>query len=242
MRRLLLNLLVSMLTFVIGIAASALPNIFTSSGKNTGVSRVTFTVETAELASVPTTTACRCSNEPGNPVESGTLKAPISAGVLNGKAISLPRACVSCRRKGCASVRHSAGASHNRRARLHHVCTRRRRASAFASGGGAGGMASLLFTDQTFRPARESHRRHHLQFRTSLSSFRSACSSSALAQARGRRMGSSSFNSSRAHPCQCACPHPCDAAASPSGGPGSARCSNCDGKKLLETGAPSQRE
>ncbi len=91
MRRLLLNLLVSMLTFVIGIAASALPNVFTPSGKNTGVSRVTFTVETAEPASVATTTACRCSNEPGSPVESSTLKAPISAGVLNGKANSLPR-------------------------------------------------------------------------------------------------------------------------------------------------------
>ena len=91
MRRLLFNLFVSILTFVIGIAASALPKVFTPSGKNPGGLSVAVTVEPAKPAGGPTTIACRCSNETGgNPVESSTRTAPISGGVLNGKAISLP--------------------------------------------------------------------------------------------------------------------------------------------------------
>jgi len=74
MRRITINLLVSILTFAIGIAGAALLGAFTTS-KVSPNSRV---VETTM------TTSCPQKNQ-------SLETAPISGGILNGKAISLPK-------------------------------------------------------------------------------------------------------------------------------------------------------
>lgn len=93
MRRLYINLAVTVLTFAIGIAASALLGLFTPSVKNAGGPSVATTVAPPKPANAPTTAACRCSKESsGNPVETSPYTAPIiSGGILNGKAVSLPQ-------------------------------------------------------------------------------------------------------------------------------------------------------
>ena len=92
MRGLFLKLLVSVLAFVIGIAASALQSAFTPSDENPNISSMTVNIEPPKPANEPTATACRCSDEArANTGRSSSLKAPINGGILNNKAISLPK-------------------------------------------------------------------------------------------------------------------------------------------------------
>ena len=92
MRRLYINVAALVLTFVIGIAASAVLGLFTPSSKNTGCASVVPAVVPLKPAEAPTTSACRCANESDSTtVESSPFKAPISGGILNGKARSLPQ-------------------------------------------------------------------------------------------------------------------------------------------------------
>lgn len=103
MRRLFFNLLISILTFTVGLATSALQSVFAPSGIDTSRASITATLQSTQSSTVrpiergrPIATACRCSREASTnelnttPTDSGIPKAPIIGGVLNGKAISLP--------------------------------------------------------------------------------------------------------------------------------------------------------
>lgn len=92
MRRLFVNLFVSFLTFVLGVGASVMQNVFTPSSINTGTTRVAADIEIPKDGYSPAATACRCGEEPStSPAELSPAKAPISGGVLNDKAINLPQ-------------------------------------------------------------------------------------------------------------------------------------------------------
>jgi TonB family protein len=97
MRRLFFNLLISLLTFTVGLATSALQSVFAPSGRNTSSAYTTATLQPSQPAtSQPTAASCRCSqkasaNETSYIAEGASMpRAPISGGVLNGKAIRLP--------------------------------------------------------------------------------------------------------------------------------------------------------
>lgn len=92
MRRLFINLLVSLLTFVSGIGASVIQNIFTPSGEAVSSASLTATLQPSQSAARPVYTACGCGTEPSTgPAVSSSTKAPINGGVLNDKAINLPQ-------------------------------------------------------------------------------------------------------------------------------------------------------
>jgi len=97
MRRISIRLFIALLTFVIGVASYALinslrglwapndarrPNLYVATGHPTASS----TSDTSLVVS----NRCGC-NQDYNPTVSSSPRAPISGGILNGKAISLPK-------------------------------------------------------------------------------------------------------------------------------------------------------
>ena len=101
MRRFIIHAFVAALTFAIGITANILLNSFRdlSAGKTTGAS-MTISIETPPAPAKPYVDdpglrRCGCHNNAGEVVDSPPALSvgmpPISGGVLNGKAISLPR-------------------------------------------------------------------------------------------------------------------------------------------------------
>lgn len=98
MRRLSIYLIVALLTFAIGTVASALFYRLSPSTENT--KKRTVLVETRavlQTESETLSTPCACHQDSAigelgaTPSASNQPKAPISAGVLNGKAINLPQ-------------------------------------------------------------------------------------------------------------------------------------------------------
>lgn len=97
MRRLIIHLLVALLTFALGtIASLLLQGGLASSSKSVSEQSVAARPETQRALlpeSVPTSRYCACAGGDLDslPPASDTQKAPIHGGVLNGKAISLPK-------------------------------------------------------------------------------------------------------------------------------------------------------
>jgi TonB family protein len=96
MHRIIFNLFVAVLTFALGIAASLLFNGVISSSAEKASSRAVLvqTVTTQEISTETISTRCGCSQGTDETViatEGSESRAPIIAGILNGKAISLPK-------------------------------------------------------------------------------------------------------------------------------------------------------
>jgi TonB family protein len=96
MHRIIFNLFVAVLTFALGIVASMFLNSFTSPPMEKASSRVVLAQKAPapEIISETISTRCACSQSTDETItatEGAESSAPIRGGILNDKAISLPK-------------------------------------------------------------------------------------------------------------------------------------------------------